>query len=143
MAEAVFRHVAAQQGLERSLRIDSAGTQGYHIGSPPDSRAIRAAARRDISMRGLRARKIVIGDFRNYDLILAMDSSHYIHLQNMAPSGAKATLALLMDYAPGASSREIPDPYYGTPDDFDYALELIEMGVDGLIEQLSLALKSA
>ena len=42
-AEGVLRHKAAEAGLAERLRIDSAGTHGYHVGEPPDRRAIRQA----------------------------------------------------------------------------------------------------
>ena len=38
-AEGFFRNQLAQSGLAERIRTDSAGTHGYHIGSPPDSRA--------------------------------------------------------------------------------------------------------
>ena len=52
MAEGAFRAAAARAGLE--CDVDSAGTAAYHIGHPPDPRAI-ATARSAIS-------RIVRGD---------------------------------------------------------------------------------
>ena len=42
-AEGVFRAVAEREGWSRRLRIGSAGTHDYHIGEPPDARAIASA----------------------------------------------------------------------------------------------------
>ena len=43
-AEGVLRHKAAEAGLAERLRIDSAGTHGYHVGEPPEFvRPARAA----------------------------------------------------------------------------------------------------
>ena len=39
-----------------------------------------------------------------------------------------------LDYAPGQSRREVPDPYYDGG--FDLALDLIEEASDGLIAAL-------
>ena len=39
-AEGMFALQLEKSGNERGFRIDSAGTHSYHIGNPPDSRAI-------------------------------------------------------------------------------------------------------
>jgi protein-tyrosine phosphatase len=50
-AEAVFRSQASRTGLEKKLRIDSAGIGDWHVGQPMDERAqgqeIDAAMRRN------------------------------------------------------------------------------------------------
>ena len=33
-------------------------------------------------------------------------------------------------------ANSVPDPYYGTTCDFDYALDLIEDGVKGILDKL-------
>ena len=48
-AEAVFKKKAHDAGLD--LIIDSAGTHGYHIGSPPDKRSQSAGTDRGYSFR--------------------------------------------------------------------------------------------
>ena len=56
-AEAVARHFIAEAGLARSITVDSAGTQGYHVGEAPDPRTRQAALKRGYDLSGLRARK--------------------------------------------------------------------------------------
>jgi protein-tyrosine phosphatase len=41
-AEGVFRHLLAERRQMDRFKVDSAGTHGYHIGRPPDRRAVRA-----------------------------------------------------------------------------------------------------
>ncbi|MDH3791571.1 MAG: low molecular weight phosphotyrosine protein phosphatase, partial [Rhodospirillales bacterium] len=55
-AEGVFRHLVAEAGLADKIAADSVGLEGWHVGSPPDSRSIRAAARRGVDLSDLRAR---------------------------------------------------------------------------------------
>ena len=55
-AEGVFRSLLAQRAPQLSIEIDSAGTHDYHVGEPPDDRAIAAARRRGIDLSALRAR---------------------------------------------------------------------------------------
>lgn len=135
-AEAVFRHEINAAGLAGRLRADSAGTHGYHIGAPPDPRSIAIAEEGGVDMAGLRARQLVRADYNAFDLILAMDDGHMAHMRRMAPAGARARLGLLLDFAPGAGRRDVPDPYYDGTAAFIDVLALIRMGVDGLLNHL-------
>ena len=136
-AEAVFRHRAVESGLADKLVIDSAGTHGYHVGEPPDSRAIAAARARGVKMDDLRARRIAPEDFDTFDLILAMDSGHRGILQRMdAQGGRPAKLSLFLDFAPDSGLTDVPDPYYGGTGDFEHVLDLVENGVAGLLRHL-------
>lgn len=138
-AEGVFQAKLAQAGLEGRVTVDSAGTHGYHIGDPPDSRAIRQAAQRGYDLRHQRARKIRVQDFRDFDLILGMDSGHLSILRRLCPASGHARLQAFLDFAPNESGyrgRDVPDPYYGDRRDFDVMLDLIELGADGLLAAL-------
>lgn len=117
-AEAVFRNMAAEAGLE--VLVDGAGTSGWHIGSPPDGRAQTAPE-----------------DFNRFDLILAMDNSNLAKLQAACPADADAEIRLFLDYAAHLPEREVPDPYYN--DGFDRVLDLLEEASAGLVRVLKSA----
>lgn len=135
-AEGVFRHLVMQAGLDRRIAADSAGTHGYHVGEPPDPRSQRAAKARGVDLSDLRARKVTAADFAEFDCILAMDHGHLTQLRRMAPPDSRATVALFLDYAPGAAGREVPDPYYGEGNHFTEVLDLCEAGAAGLLEAI-------
>ena len=124
--------------MHRDLRveIDSAGTHAYHIGEPPDRRAIEAAQRRGVDLSALRARKISDDDFDRFDLILAMDRENLRDLQRRAPVHRQDRIRLVMDYAPDAHSREVPDPYYGGVTGFEEVLDLLEQAARGLVRTI-------
>src|SRR5690242_4326472 len=82
-AEAVLRHLAAQEGIE--LHIASAGIGDWHVGSAPDKRAQQHAKGRGYDLSSLRARQVTKRDFEDFDLILAMDRGHLRTLTRMAP----------------------------------------------------------
>jgi protein-tyrosine phosphatase len=132
-AEGVLRHIAATEAPDLELRIDSAGTADYHIGSPPDRRSCAHAARRGYALDALRARQVGPEDFQDFDLILAMDEANLRDLQAMRPANSRAKLALFLDYAPGAAGRPVPDPYYGEAADFEKVLDLVEAAARGLL----------
>ena len=132
-AEAVFRHKADEAGLK--LTIDSAGTHGYHTGSPPDKRSQAAGQERGYSFKGLKCRRVSDTDFETFDLILAMDQSNLENLREMGDPEHHHKIRLMLDFA-GYENEEVPDPYYGGKKGFELVLGLIEEASDGLIKAL-------
>ena len=110
----------------------SAGTGGYHIGSPPDSRSARTCAKYGVATNH-RARQVTEEDFKEFNYILAMDNSNLEDLQEIADAfdqressklgkGLKSTwflteliVQLFGDYRDPNSKvdRIVRDPYYG------------------------------
>lgn len=135
-AEGVFRHVLAAQAPDLQIEIDSAGTHDYHVGAPPDRRAIAAAKRRGIDLSQLRARMVAAEDFATYDLILAMDEDNLQELRRRAPAVHHERIRLMMEFAPQAASRFVPDPYYGGAQGFEEVLDLLEEAAQGLVIEL-------
>ena len=74
MADGAMRAEADRLGLD--LLVDSAGTGSWHIGNPPDPRAIAAAAWQGVDISGLRARQIETSDHYSFTLILALDAQN-------------------------------------------------------------------
>ncbi len=123
-------------GLDGQVVADSAGTGGYHVGDPPDERAIEAAARRDIDISKQRARRVAGDDFVSFDYLLAMDQDNLWQLRERCPAAQSPKLRLLMEFAAGNAGLEVPDPYYGGNEGFERALDLIESAVDGVIREI-------
>jgi len=131
-AEAVFRHKVKALGLESHFRIDSAGTHGYHIGNPPDSRSIETAHRRGVPMDDLRARKVEREDFEEFDLILAMDGGHYEILSALAPAKSRAKLAYFLNHT-GERGDDVPDPYYGLSSGFEGVFDMVDEACERIL----------
>lgn len=70
-AEVVFRHHCDAHGL--NVIVDSAGTSNYHPNKAPDRRSQQHASQRGYDLSALRARQMILTDFIEFDLILAMD----------------------------------------------------------------------
>jgi low molecular weight protein-tyrosine phosphatase len=133
-AQGVFRKMVADAGLEGCVVIESAGTHAYHVGEPPDARAQQACKRRGYEIADLRARQITQEDFRNFDLILAMDWENLALMQQQCPKAHKHKLHLLMRFAGEHDAATVPDPYYGGPEGFNTVLDYVEDACQGLIE---------
>jgi len=130
-AEAVFRHKAESQGL--SLKIDSAGTVGAHAKEKPDRRAQKVGSERGYSFDGIKARKVTVRDFEDFDLILAMDNANLEDLHKIAPEHLQHKAKLFLDFADNHEETEVPDPYYGGANGFRFVLDLVEDACDGLL----------
>ena len=134
--EAVLRRMTEAAGLGDAVTIESCGTHAYHTGQPPDARARDAGERRGYGFSGQRARTLASADFDRFELILAMDSGHFDRLMRAAPATRADRIRLFLDFAPGTRRRDVPDPYYGSPEDYELALDLIEAGCRGIVAML-------
>lgn len=130
-AEGVLRQLAAR--MEISIHVESAGTHDYHVGQPPDSRALHHARGRGYDLSGQRARQVRMRDFEEFDLIVAMDRGHLALLQRHCPPQHQDKLRLLVD------GHDVPDPYYGGPDGFERVLDMVEGACLGLIDEIKSA----
>ena len=122
---------------EHLFHLDSAGVQSYHIGHAPDPRTQSVAMARGVRMDDLKARQISFEDFREFDLLFAMDKSHYHWMKAMAPAGTAEKVKLYLEFAGIRKPLEVPDPYYGDAEDFEAVLSVIEHATDLLITRLS------
>ena len=135
-AEGVFRRLLSERNIDFVLEVDSAGTHDYHVGAPPDARALEAARRRGVDLSALRARQIADEDFARFDLILAMDEQNLEALRERASPQYRSRVRLIMEFAPTAPRRFVPDPYYGGPLGFEEVLDLLEQASEGLLQEL-------
>ena len=138
-AEGTMRALVQQAGLDGEVTMDSAGTGGWHVGEPPDMRAILAARARGIELNGV-AREVTRTDFDDFDLVLAMDRSNLRALRRLAPSEeAREKVRLLREFDPasaGAADLDVPDPYYGAEGGFDEVLDLVQAACAGLLDHI-------
>ena len=136
-AEGVFRFAAARAGVLKRLRIDSAGTDDYHVGEAPDARAIAGALRRGYDIRKLRARQFSPRDFERFAWILAMDRYNLKEITRQRPHEYGGHVGLLLDVLPALGVREVPDPYYGGTDGFERVLDLVEPATEALLARVT------
>jgi protein-tyrosine phosphatase len=141
-----MRSLVAQAGMSDSVRLDSAGTGGWHIGSAPDERATAAASERGIALEG-HARQVRPEDFVDFDLLIAMDHSNARELRALASSDdQRERVRLLREFDPASGAHgpeggvagdlDVPDPYYGSPGGFEEVLDLVQAACEGLLAQI-------
>jgi protein-tyrosine phosphatase len=136
-AAAVMRHKVASAELADRIAIDSAGTSSWHIGEPPDARAVAEARRREIAMRDT-GRRFDVVDFARFDYVLAADHDNVSALRALARDAedlAKVHLLRSFDAAAGGDLA-VPDPYFGGDDGFAHVFDLIDAACEGLLDHL-------
>jgi protein-tyrosine phosphatase len=133
-AHGVFQSLVKAGNLQDFVMSDSAGTHDFHVGEPPDARAVTAAAKRGYELSGGVARKIQLSDFSEFDYILAMDWENLALLQRTCPRPLQHKLQLLMRFATEFEAATVNDPYHGGSQGFEQALDYIEDACNGLME---------
>ena len=120
-----------------SVHVDSAGTAGYHVGNPPDSRSIKVAKEHGIDISQQRCRKFTSADFKAFDIIYAMDKSNYGNIIGLAESGEdKQKVRLLLNEIDDVKQKEVPDPYYDAQDGFEKVYLMIDKACDVIAAKL-------
>lgn len=132
-----MRKFVVDAGLDDRIIVDSAGTHAYHVGEPPDPRALAAARRRGYDLANLRARQVADSDFETFDLMLAMDFNNIAHLNEVCPLQHRPKVGLLMPYASNRRASIVHDPYYRNAKDFELVLDYIEDACRGLVQVVS------
>lgn len=133
-AENIMNHLIEKSDLSDKITCDSAGTSAYHIGSAPDRRMTAAAKKRNIVLEG-RARKFLVSDFEEFDLILAMDKENYRDIIYLDPQEKyRDKVQMMCSFTTNYDNKEVPDPYYGGEAGFDYVIDLLLDSCDGLLK---------
>lgn len=142
LAQGVFESLVKEEGLQDRIIISSAGVGGWHVGNPPDSRMQQTARAHGIHLNS-RARQFQSSDFKQMDLVLAMDHSNLSALQQMRPaSELEGKLFLFRSFDPQHNNDlEVPDPYYGGGKGFETVYQIVERTCPKVLEHLKKMLK--
>lgn len=131
-AHGVFAKQVADQQLDQHIYVDSAGTGDWHVGQPPDTRAMQAASQRGYDLTSLRARQVQASDFLEFDYIVAMDGDNMRNLLEMCPDRHRDKIHLLLHFGEH-DVKHVPDPYYGGREGFEQVIDLIESSTEQLL----------
>lgn len=164
MAEKMLAAAAAAAGVEVS--VASSGVSDEEYGNPLDRRAARELQRRGYPLGSHSARQITIDDMHKYDLVLAMTANHYRFLEHLAEAAGcqpgqpgEMRLEMFRIFQPDVYARvrgsegpwtaagaaagwwrmrdlDVPDPWYGGPQDFVETADTIEECLPQILEYL-------
>ena len=146
-AEVVLRQNCKAQKL--NVEVDSAGTSNYHPNKAPDLRSQKHALKRGYDLSGLRARQLVMQDFIDFDLILAMDFENLKDIEVLKQQALlkfgthriRAEVSLMSQHDPKYPQHAVPDPYYGGDAGFEHVLDQCESSSQAWVTHLKQKLK--
>jgi len=120
-----------------NIKVDSAGTAGYHIGKLPDERSIEIAEKYNIDLTKQRARQFSRADFDDFDIIYAMDTNNYTHLISLANNETERNkVRLILNEVNPEKFESVPDPYYGGDDGFQNIYNMLDVACNKIISQI-------
>jgi len=134
LAEGILKHKAKQAGL--NWIVESAGTNGYHVGEAPHRLSQKVAKLNGIDICEQRARQFVAADFDRYDKIYAMADDVIDEMKRIARNKYDASKAdlLLNELYPG-EDRSVFDPWYGEEPGYHEVYQMISEACDAIIEK--------
>jgi protein-tyrosine phosphatase len=134
LAEGILQHKAQQEGL--SWTIDSAGTNGYHVGEEPHRLSQKVALLNGIDISQQRARRFTGADFNRFDKIYAMAEDVMEEMQRIARKDFDATkVDLLMNELYPGKNMDVPDPWYGTEPGYHEVFAMVDKACDKIVEK--------
>lgn len=132
LAEGILQHKADAAGL--NWQVDSAGTNGYHVGEAPHKLSQKVAKLNGIDISKQCARRFSASDFEKYDKIYAMAGDVIDEMKWIAGNKYDATkVELLMNELTPGRNEDIPDPWYGAEPGYHTTYEMIDKATDALI----------
>jgi protein-tyrosine phosphatase len=139
MAETVLRAALNEAGLAEAVALDSSGTGDWHVGQQMYPQARTALARRGYDGSAHRARQFEAPWLPDRDLVLAMDVSNLATLRRMAGPQDRDRIRLFGEVGGlgEVGGDEVPDPYGGNEDDFDYVLDLLDAAAPVIAARLA------
>jgi protein-tyrosine phosphatase len=142
LAQGVFETLVKEEGLQDRIIISSAGVGNWHVGNPPDPRMQQTAHEHGIQLNS-QARQFQASDFKQMDLVLAMDHSNLSALQQMRPAPElKDKLFLFRSFdSQHNNDLDVPDPYYGGDKGFETVYQIVERTCPKVLEHLKTKLK--
>ncbi len=120
----------------KKIQVDSAGTGNYHIGGKPDPRSIAVAFKNGIDITDQRCRQFHARDFKEFDIIYAMDRSNYDNIVQLASDQQDIDKVKLLMQEVEMGISEVPDPYHEEEEDFETVYYLLDTACTAVAKRL-------
>ena len=137
-AEAIFIDLINKRGFNDSFIVDSAGTGSWHIGKKADYRMRIAAQKRGVNILS-RARQINAKDFEKFNYIITMDDSNFENINDLKSRKSLSDFSKInkiQNFRSVFEETEVPDPYFGGDEGFDYVIDILEDSVSGFLDTI-------
>lgn len=125
MAEAIFRQMVLQAGLEAQFVIDSAGTSPHFKGKTYHPGTVRVCEENETPIQGV-SRPLEWEDLRDFDWILTMDEGVHEDTLSLDQTGKHGhKVHLMRTFSSEGTDKNVPDPVQGGSEEFDFVFHLL------------------
>ena len=136
LAEGILQAKVNNKGLD--IKVESAGTGGWHVGQGPDHRAVAIANKYGVDISQQQARQFSSTDFEDFDIIYAMDGSNLSDIVSLANSNKDIEkVRLILNEINPEDNTPVPDPYYGGDDGFEKVYQLLDAACEIITKKIS------
>ena len=142
-AQGFLNRAVIQAGLQKKIKVDSAGLIDTHVGSPPHPPIKNAALDFGVDLADLRARQIKPEDLKKHHLILGMTVRHVAELKtiqaennSVRENNLPANIDLYLNFSDCFKGEDLPDPYRGDSQAYARAVKLIDHTTPYLLKAL-------
>lgn len=133
LAEGILKDKLKKAGL--NWEVDSAGTNGLHVGEAPHRLSQKVAKMRGIDITNQQGRRFVKEDFERYDIIYAMAADVMDEIKRIGRDKfAEAKVKLILNETYPGENRDIPDPWYGAEPGYHEVYDLLEESCEAIIK---------
>lgn len=140
LAEGIMEYKIQQAQL--NWTVDSAGTNGYHVGEAPHRLSQKVALMHGIDISRQSARNITGNDFQVFDMIYAMAEDVIDDIKWRTGNAYNPKkVKLLMDEVYPGRNIDVPDPWYGPEADYHQVFDMIDKACNKIIEHYALLSK--
>ena len=117
--------------------VDSAGTGDWHIGQLPDKRSIAIGNKYDLDITDQRGRLFTEEDFKNFDVIYAMDNSNRENILALAKTEEdRSKVKLILEELFPGENVDVPDPYFGGEQGFEDVYKMLNEACESIAKKL-------
>ena len=136
LAEGILQSKASEAGLNWS--VESAGTNGCHIGDPPHPLSQKVAKLNGVDISRQISRQFVPEDFETFDKIYALAGDVLKDIRRIAKNKFNAAkIDLLMNELYPGKNMDVPDPWFGPEPGYHQVYKLINEVCDAIISKYS------
>ena len=134
LAEGILQQKLVDAGLDWT--VDSAGTNGYHIGEAPHRLSQKVARLNGIDISAQRSRQFSAEDLSQFDIIYAMASDVIREMKYIAGNRYNpAKVDLFMNLLQPGKNYDVPDPWYGGEDGYHEVFDMLDQASDMFIKK--------
>jgi protein-tyrosine phosphatase len=134
LAEGILQQKAKQQHL--NLVVDSAGTNGIHVGEAPHKLSQKVAKANGVDISKQISRNFLPKDFEDFDKIYVMAKDVMDDVKRIAGNKFDADkVDYFLNELRAGENKDVPDPWYGNEDGYVKVYDLIDKTCDAIIEK--------